>query len=92
MPFVGKWMELENILLSKLSQTQKVQCSLSYVEARGISRKEKVEQPGKGRGDGGGEVLGIEIDYIMCLCKYATKPNILHNYYALIILFLKDGF
>jgi hypothetical protein len=33
MLFAGKWMELENIILSKLSQDQKVKGS-SYVEAR----------------------------------------------------------
>jgi hypothetical protein len=39
MLFAGKWMELENIMLSKVGQAQKVKVKwlLSYVEARPIS-------------------------------------------------------
>jgi hypothetical protein len=32
LPFAGKWMELENIILSKVSQTQKAKsCMLSFI-------------------------------------------------------------
>ena len=36
MPFAGKWMEVENIMLSDISQSQKVKsrCSPQYAEAR----------------------------------------------------------
>jgi hypothetical protein len=36
MPYIGKWMELENITLSEVSQFRKtkVSCFLSYVEDR----------------------------------------------------------
>jgi hypothetical protein len=34
MLFAGKWMELENITLTEVSQAQKVKGFLSYVEAR----------------------------------------------------------
>jgi hypothetical protein len=36
LPFAGKWMKLENIILSAFSQSQKTkaECFLSYVEYR----------------------------------------------------------
>jgi hypothetical protein len=39
MLFAGKWKELENFMLSKVSQAQKIKgaCFRSYVEARPIS-------------------------------------------------------
>jgi hypothetical protein len=39
MLFAGKWMEMENIMLSEVSQAKKskVSCFPSYVEARPIS-------------------------------------------------------
>jgi hypothetical protein len=40
MLFAGKWMELENFMLSKpSSRKSKVSCFFSYVEARPISYK-----------------------------------------------------
>jgi hypothetical protein len=40
MLFAGKWMELENFMLSEVSQAQKkskITCFLSYAETRPIS-------------------------------------------------------
>jgi hypothetical protein len=36
MLFAGKWMEMENIMLSEISQAPKVICYTSYVEDRPI--------------------------------------------------------
>jgi hypothetical protein len=40
MLFAGKWMEMENIMLSEVSQAKKskVSCFPSYVEARPVSQ------------------------------------------------------
>jgi hypothetical protein len=43
--FAGKWIELEIIMLSEISQSHKVSCFLSYVESRG-----KIEGNGRKRG------------------------------------------
>jgi hypothetical protein len=39
MLFAGKWMELENFMLSEVSQAQKIKvtCFLTYMQARPIS-------------------------------------------------------
>jgi hypothetical protein len=75
MSFVGKWMELEIIMLNKISQTQKDKCFLSYEESRFFFKCMKVERELYGRrgticedkGDWCGMVMGvtmIKVHYI----------------------------
>jgi hypothetical protein len=50
--FVGKWMELENIILSEVSQVQKakVACSPSYSDYRSITNATILQKTGQDKG------------------------------------------